>query len=194
MDSTLKRLLKGYEVFKQNYTSGAQSMMNQLAQGQKPEIMFVACCDSRVDPALLLQCDPGDVFVVRNVANIVPPYEKDGKHHGTSAALEFGICYLKVKHLIILGHSNCGGIQALSHKETLKQDDFITSWVSLIETSDQEVCAKQAMNQSYEHALQFPWIQEQIKAKQLQIHRWYFTIETGTLSVFNEITQKYELL
>ena len=83
--------------------------MRHLAlRGQNPETMVVACCDSRVDPSLILQCDPGDLFVARNVANIIPPYECDEKHHGTSAALEFGICYLHVKHLIIFGHSQCG--------------------------------------------------------------------------------------
>src|SRR5476651_63061 len=103
--------------------------------GQKPEVMVVACCDSRVDPALILQCDPGDLFVVRNVANIIPPYEKDEAHHGTSAALEFGVSFLKVEHLILLGHSQCGGIQALLSSDT-NQDDFITNWVSLIKTPD----------------------------------------------------------
>src|SRR5579863_9197421 len=97
--------------------------------GQKPEVMVVACCDSRVDPALILQCDPGDLFVVRNVANIIPPYENDEAHHGTSAALEFGISVLHVKHLILLGHSQCGGIQALLKTNGEPQNDFINNWV-----------------------------------------------------------------
>ena len=94
----MESILKGYQQFREKYASSDQSVMQQLAyHGQKPETMIIACCDSRVDPSLILQCEPGDLFVVRNVANIVPPYEHDEAHHGTSAALEFGICHLKVK-------------------------------------------------------------------------------------------------
>src|SRR5476651_1469906 len=106
MEKHLQKMIKGYQVFRQKYASGDHSVMHNLADlGQNPETMVVACCDSRVDPALILQCDPGDLFVVRNVANIIPPYEKDQGYHGTSAALEFGVCSLEVKHLILLGHS-----------------------------------------------------------------------------------------
>ena len=111
MKKSFKKIIQGYRAFRKKYATGHNSVMRHLANGQNPEIMVVACCDSRVDPALILQCDPGDLFIVRNVANIVPPYEADERHHGTSAALEFGICYLKVKHLIILGHSQCSGIR-----------------------------------------------------------------------------------
>src|SRR4029078_63814 len=114
MEQSLKKMLLGYQEFRKKYALGDQSIMNYLSShGQNPQVMVVACCDSRVDPALILQCDPGDLFVVRNVANIVPPYVTDEYHHGTSAALEFGIRFLEVKHLILLGHSQCGGIQSL---------------------------------------------------------------------------------
>jgi carbonic anhydrase len=119
MESVLGKILKGYQSFREQYAHGDNSVMRYLAShGQNPEIMVVACCDSRVDPALILQCDPGDLFTIRNVANIIPPYEKDDLHHGTSAALEFGICYLHVEHLIIFGHSQCGGINALMNQGT----------------------------------------------------------------------------
>src|SRR5437870_1994102 len=134
MQNSLIKILKGYQVFRSKYAHGDTSVMQYLSHnGQQPQIMVVACCDSRVDPALLLQCDPGDLFVIRNVANIIPPYEKDEAHHGTSAALEFGICFLNVKHLILLGHSQCGGIQMLLDNQSIK-NDFITNWVSLIKT------------------------------------------------------------
>src|SRR5205809_7699132 len=120
MKTSLQKILKGYQLFRTKYALGDQSVMYQLSHyGQQPQIMVVACCDSRVDPALILQCDPGELFVVRNVANIVPPYEKDEMHHGTSAALEFGVCHLNVEHIIILGHSQCGGIHALLNKTEL---------------------------------------------------------------------------
>src|SRR5437660_12639651 len=127
MEQSLIKIKQGYQIFREKYAQGDSSVMQFLSHyGQQPQIMVVACCDSRVDPALILQCDPGDLFVVRNVANIIPPYEKDEAHHGTSAALEFGICFLKVKHLILLGHSQCGGYQALlnSHEN---ENDFITN-------------------------------------------------------------------
>ena len=96
MDEVFSKICQGYQEFRDKYVHGHESIMKSLSQGQNPEVMVVSCCDSRVDPALILQCDPGDLFIVRNVANIVPPYEKDGMHHGTSAALEFGIRFLKV--------------------------------------------------------------------------------------------------
>lgn len=184
INKQLQTILAGFELFKKQYNTGDNSLMQKLAQdGQSPEIMIVTCCDSRVDPAVLFQCDPGELFVVRNVANIVPPYEHDGKHHGTSAALEFGICYLNVKHLIILGHSNCGGIQALLSQKVLPQDDFISSWVSLIEnknnseTINPDHYAKQALQQSFNHCLEFPWIKTRLEKQELTIYTWFFDIK-----------------
>ncbi len=102
MKNILKKIIIGYAKFRKRYAKGNNSVMKNLAyHGQNPELMVLSCCDSRVDPALILQCDLGDIFVIRNVANIVPPYEKNCGHHGTSAALEFGICNLKVKHYYI---------------------------------------------------------------------------------------------
>src|SRR3984957_5401841 len=144
-------MLQGYQIFRKKYALGDQSIMHYLSHyGQQPQSMVVSCCDSRVDPALILQCDPGDLFVARNVANIVPPYEIDDAHHGTSAALEFGVCRLEVPHLILLAHSQCAGIQALLSDEKHAEDDFISNWVSLIQTSsmckgdDIDSCAKSA--------------------------------------------------
>ena len=98
MKKSFIKILQGYKLFREKYAMGDNSVMQYLANyGQQPQVMIVSCCDSRVDPALILQCDPGDLFVVRNVANIVPPYEKDELHHGTSAALEFGINYLQIE-------------------------------------------------------------------------------------------------
>lgn len=173
--------------------------MKHLAlRGQKPEIMVIACCDSRVDPSLILQCDPGDLFVVRNVANIVPPYECDDKHHGTSAALEFGVCYLNVKHLIIFGHSQCGGIDALVNAKNLKQNDFISSWVSLIDrhttTEDIDIVAKNALSYSYDNCLTFPWIKERVEKNQLDIHRWFFDIQSGEIFVYTDSEKTYKKL
>lgn len=197
MKNGLSKMRQGYQAFREKYAVGDQSIMRSLSkQGQNPQIMVVACCDSRVDPALILQCDPGDLFVVRNVANIVPPYEKDATHHGTSAALEFGICYLQVKHLILLGHSQCGGIQALLMDDKLTQNDFIRSWVSLIETpgyrnQSPDNYAKIALHQSHQHSLSFPWIQKKVQEKNLSIHLWFFDIKTGQIFQYDEQKKDY---
>lgn len=197
MEQSFKKLLEGYQDFRDKYAHGDSSIMHQLSQqGQQPQVMVVACCDSRVDPALVLQCNPGDLFVVRNVANIVPPYEKDDTHHGTSAALEFGVCYLKVKHLILLGHSQCGGIKALLDATQLQQNDFITNWVSLINTSDYDEphidnCAKAGLHQSQQNCLAFPWIKERVANKTLQIHLWFLDIKTGQIFTYVESQKSY---
>lgn len=194
-----KKIIQGYLNFRKKYATGDQSVMQHLAHhGQKPEIMVVACCDSRVDPSLILQCDPGDLFIVRNVANIVPPYETDGSHHGTSAALEFGICYLNIKHLIILGHSQCGGLEALLNQENLKQNNFITRWVSLIDNDaamkDINTFAKQALSRSYQNCLTFPWIKERVQQKMLAIHLWFFDIKDGEIFVYSAENNQYQCL
>lgn len=200
MKNSFSNMLKGYQVFRKKYASGDHSVMRHLADvGQQPNIMVVACCDSRVDPAVILQCGPGEVFVTRNVANIIPPYENDEGHHGTSAALEFGICYLHVKHLVILGHSQCGGINALLHSKQLKHDDFISNWVSLItidakDSKDEDHFAKSALLQSYQHCLTFPWIKERVDQKKLIIHLWYFDIETGEIFTYGHTEKKYQPL
>lgn len=189
-------MIEGYQLFREKYASGDKSVMHSLShQGQNPKMMVVACCDSRVDPALILQCDPGDLFVVRNVANIVPPYEKDEAHHGTSAALEFGLCFLNIKHLILLGHSQCGGIQALLDEKASNQNDFITNWVSLIKLKTQiqnpDDYAKLALMESYKNCLTFPWIKEGLETKNLTVHLWFFDIKTGQIFTYSQAKQEY---
>lgn len=200
MKNKFKKILKGYNLFRQKYVFDDQSIMQSLSfHGQKPQIMVIACCDSRVDPALILQCNPGDLFVVRNVANIVPPYEKDEAHHGTSAALEFGIRVLKIKNLILLGHSQCGGIDALLHGSNSKKNDFITNWVSVIKnqgTMHQHVdnYAKSALKQSLRNCLSFPWIKEKVIKETLIIHLWFFDIKTGQIFTYSAKHKRYKPL
>jgi carbonic anhydrase len=197
MERSFTKALKGYREFRSKYAHGDKSIMDSLAtEGQKPDIMVVSCCDSRVDPALILNCDPGDLFVVRNVANIVPPYEKDNFHHGTSAALEFGVCMLKVKHLILLSHSQCGGIAAAINSDNSPPNDFINSWVSIIkhdvcDGSNTEEYTKAAMKKSYKNCLTFPWIVEKLEKKELLIHSWFFDIKTGQIFTYSEAHKKY---
>ena len=199
MGTKLEELMQGYQLFQDKYHEHDNSVMQHLAEvGQTPEVMVVACCDSRVDPALLLQCDPGDLFVVRNVANIIPPYENDEYHHGTSAALEYAVYYLKIKHLVILGHSQCGGIQASLNKQSLSQDDFISNWLSLTKpiagTSAIDEHAKASINNSYANCLSYPWLRDKLANKELAIHRWFFDIEHAQLWAFNDADKEFEKL
>ena len=193
-------MLEGYGVFRKKYTVGDNAVMRYLADsGRKPQVMIVSCCDSRVDPALILQCNPGDLFVVRNVANIIPPYQKDEVLHGTSAALEFGICLLNIKHLILLGHSQCGGINALLNSQNLLQNDFITKWVSSIKVAGSKVSnpdeyAKLGLTRSYKNCLTFPWIKEKVDTQELTIHRWFFDIKTGQIFTYSENYDVYQAL
>jgi len=200
MENGFEKMLRGYQAFRKKYALGNRSVMRSLSyHGQQPQVMVVACCDSRVDPALILQCDPGDLFVVRNVANIIPPYEKDEVHHGTSAALEFGIRYLNVNHLILLGHSQCGGIQALLNSANTNHNDFISNWVSLISAPelkihDPDEYAKQALHQSHQNCLTFPWIKEKVIEQKLMIHLWYFDIKVGQIFTYCEKQKTYQQL
>jgi len=197
MEKTFRKIIQGYRVFREKYVLGENSGMQYLAHnGQQPKLMIVACCDSRVDPALILQCDPGDLFVVRNVANIIPPFEKDEAHHGTSAALEFGIRFLQVEHLIILGHSQCGGIHALLNQAELSDNDFINNWVSLVKChknthQNTDDFAKRALLDSYQNCLTFPWIKQKVEDQTLKIHVWFFDIKEGEIFTYSQSHKQY---
>ncbi len=198
MESSFQKLIQGYQTFGEKYATGDESVMRRLAvHGQQPQVMVVACSDSRVDPALLLQCEPGELFMVRNVANIIPPCAADDAMHGVSAALEFGICHLQVKHLIILGHSACGGISALLKQTETRPGSFINRWMSVIDShegDDPDDVAKQALHQSHSNSLTFPWLKERVDAKQLAIHRWFFNIHDGEIQAYDANKHTFEPL
>jgi carbonic anhydrase len=202
MGQSYDNLLSGYRQFKCRYAAGNFPVMERLAtEGQRPKVMIIACCDSRVDPALLLQCHPGDLFVVRNVANIIPPYELDMQHHGTSAALEYAVCYLEINDLIILGHSQCGGLHALVNEDSMLQNDFITNWVSLsgLKTATGSVdcidtLAKQSLHTSFKNCLSFPWIEQRVSENTLNIHQWFLDIKKGDVYEFDTAQQVFSLL
>lgn len=130
----IAKLLQGLQGFQQRFYQQQPQQMQQLVQaGQRPEVLLIACSDSRVDPALLTGAGPGELFVVRNVANLVPPYQLDGHYHGASSAIEYAVRDLAVKHIIVLGHAHCGGIKALLNTAAGERPprDFISDWVSM---------------------------------------------------------------
>ena len=170
--------------------------------GQSPETMIVSCSDSRVDPETIFSAMPGELFIVRNVANLVPPYEVSGKYHGVSAAMEFAVLNLRVKHMIVMGHSGCGGIKAALDQSAAIQTDahFISKWMSMLDdarlnvlashqmsTSQvrQEALEKEAIKQSITNLRTFPFVKDQEDKGRVSLHGAHFDIKTGMLTVLN---------
>ncbi|MEK7696945.1 MAG: carbonic anhydrase, partial [Pseudomonadota bacterium] len=134
MDEAIQKLIRGFHRFRTRYFETEQTLYQRLTQqGQSPQIMVIACCDARVDPALITDSDPGDLFVVRNVANLVPPQETGGHYHGTSAAIEFAVRSLRVRHIIVRGHARCGGIHALlqGSGDANASGQYIQPWMAI---------------------------------------------------------------
>jgi carbonic anhydrase len=209
----IKKLLSGYSRFYKNHLqrSGSDSHYQKLLkQDQKPIAIVIGCCDSRVDPAIILDCDPGDLFVIRNVANLVPPYENDRHYHGTSAALEFGVCSLNIPNIIILGHSGCGGIRSLLDKGgPNKKTTFISKWMRLVKIPSskqmesyqhlthrhkEELYGKKSLTGSLKNLMTFPWIKQRIETNKLRLYGWYFNLSTGSLEEYNPMTKEFNAL
>ncbi len=205
MEEAIRKLLHGFRNFRANYFSGHSGhpgLFGQLCQGQHPKVLVIACSDSRVDPALLTDCNPGDIFVIRNVANLVPPYEPNtGLHHGVSAALEYAVNVLEVEHIIILGHSDCGGIRALMRRNRGEScGEFLRTWLDLLEPAREMVnatladaseetrhraCEEAALLLGLENLLTFPWIRRRSEEGKLSLHAWYFHLGRGRLYAFD---------
>ena len=211
-DDVLTHLLNGIKGFQDRYYHQDPERMKELSeQGQSPRVLLIACSDSRVDPAILTGAQPGDLFVIRNVANLVPPFELEGHVDGARAAIEYAVRDLKVNHIVVLGHASCGGIKALlgsvsGHKI---ERDFIGSWVSIAlagcsrylhnpngkgldgqgmnELDVTTLCQHQhlteraAIRGSLANLTTYPWIEERIKSGELKLHGWWFDLETGDL-------------
>lgn len=199
--SDLSKLVEGFGRFHHSHFE-SDPFKKLLKQGQTPKVLVLGCCDSRVDPAIILDCAPGDLFVIRNVANLVPPFENAGHYHGTSAALEFGVCNLGVEHIIVLGHAQCGGIRALVEGTSYgAESSFIRSWMKLASSAREAVvamhpnakldflakeCEKQAILASLDNLLTFPWVKSRVESGTLQLHGWYFDIEYGMLLAYKD--------
>jgi carbonic anhydrase len=202
-----KRLIDGYNAFSDSRLQKEQDRYRQLAeQGQKPQIMVIGCCDSRVSPEVIFDSSPGEMFVVRNVANIVPPYAPDGQAHGVSAALEFGVAALKVAHIVVLGHAHCGGVRAYAEDaEPLSPGDFIGKWMKLMAPAAEKVGPRGAQSaadyltrleqanvvNSLDNLMTFPRLSKRIERGQIGLHGAYFGVATGDLSVLDPATGEF---
>jgi len=203
MTSFPPRLIEGYRNFISGEFEQQRTRYGQLADaGQNPEAMIIACCDSRAAPETVFDCGPGELFVVRNVANLVPPYRPDGEYHATSAALEFAVQALRIRNIIIMGHGRCGGIKAAldPQSEPLSPGDFIGKWVSLLGPATEAVAGAAYMTASERQtALErisirnsianlrtFPCISILEARGELLLHGAWFDISTGELWIMNE--------
>lgn len=203
MSSFPEKLADRFRRFKLRHFVPNADHYEELARyGQNPEVMVISCSDSRVDPETIFTAMPGELFVVRNVANLVPPYETGGKFHGVSTAIEFAVLNLRVKHLIIMGHSSCGGVKAALDQSAAIQTEamFISRWMSMLDEARLRVVSAHQMapqaeklrllelegiKTSIRNLRTFPFILEAEDKGRLSLHGAYFEIATGTLSVLN---------
>ena len=203
--------LAGFERFQEKYFAGDDSVFARLRQGQNPRALVISCCDSRADPGMLMGAGPGDIFVVRNVANLVPPYRNGAEMPGIRADIEFAVKGLNVEHIIILGHSGCGGIRALMDGEGITENhyEFIGTWVSIARAARERVlrelagetdavqaraCERWAISLSLDNLLSFPWIRERVEAGTMALHGWYFDIDAGELLAYSQETLSFSPL
>ena len=190
----MKKLLEGYSRFREKGWPEQSAVFETLARdGQSPECLVVTCVDSRVDPAMIFDAPPGQMLTVRNVANLIPPYEPDAAYHGTSAALEFGVRVLEVKHVIVLGHGLCGGVKSLLESKPDRAHEFIATWMSIAEPARrlalqsgnagdrQRCCEHEVIKVSIANLMTFPWVADRVRSGELKLHGAWFDIANGEL-------------
>ena len=208
-----RKLIGGYAHFRKNRLKREKERYEEMAEkGQNPDTMIIACCDSRSAPETIFGAAPGEIFVVRNVANIMPPYEQNGDYHSTSAALEFAVQALRVKHIVVMGHGRCGGISAFRQQmtgqeaEPLSPGDFIGKWISLLEpVADRLECTgaetpeklqtmleEESIRQSIDHLKTFPCVSTLLEREQISLHGAWFDISSGELWTMNHKTGVFE--
>ncbi|MCC2597553.1 carbonic anhydrase [Pusillimonas sp. MFBS29] len=202
------RLTSGYQSFLNGRLARERARYEELsASGQHPEIMVIGCGDSRVAPETIFDAGPGEIFVIRNIANLVPPCEPDTEtsFHGTSAAIEFAVNALQVKHIVVLGHASCGGVAAFANNAApLSKRDFIGKWMSQIApvaervgppSEDRQGWIRQlewaVVEYSLENLMTFPAVREEVEAGKLELHGAYFGVGTGVLFTRDPHTKQF---
>ncbi|GAA4776505.1 carbonic anhydrase [Stakelama sediminis] len=198
-----KNLLAGYRRFRDSEWRTQRERWAELREGQSPQVMVIACSDSRVDPAQIFDTSPGEIFVVRNVANLVPPFEEGGGRHGVSSALEFAVTQLEVKHIVVMGHGSCGGVHASLTNAFADaapgEGGFIAHWVDMLDEARAKVIAEHGTGPEATRALEletvrvslnnlrsFPFVNERLEAGKLLLHGSYFAIRDGVLHVMGD--------
>ncbi|MBI5439302.1 MAG: carbonic anhydrase [Nitrosomonadales bacterium] len=201
--SDVKIFLKGFRRFHHHYFDKNPELFERLfAEGQRPRALMISCCDSRCDPGVLTDSEPGDLFVVRNVANLVPPCVSSASYAGTTSAIAFAICNLEVSHVIVMGHARCGGIRALMDNRSpgCDEEKIIAKWLGIAEDARQRVlkelpgkspevqaraCELASILKSLENLMSYPWISRRVNEGKLALHGWYFDMENGALMQYD---------
>src|SRR5437773_827596 len=202
-----QQLLEGYQAFATQRLPAEQTRYRDLSvKGQSPKVMVIGCCDSRVSPEVIFDAGPGELFVMRNVANLVPVYQPDGGAHGVSAALEYAVSVLRIKHIVVLGHAQCGGIRAFIDKiEPLSPGDFIGRWMAMfikpgevVEQRDRESMQdftvrieKAAVFRSLENLMTFPFVRDRVENGAMELHGAYFGVAEGSLFVLDPAVKEF---
>jgi carbonic anhydrase len=206
----MDQMIEGFKRFRDNYFAKNRPLFDNLAQqGQTPNVLLIGCSDSRVDPAIIFDAQPGEMFVLRNVANLIPPFAPDDGHHGTSAAVEFAVRGLKVGHIIVLGHARCGGVRALIEGNPNDQSDFIRGWMQIARSARdralaltlsagqpieaaRRMCEQETVAISLGNLMTFPWIRERVEAGNLMLHGWFYDMEDGKLFRLDPVTNTFQ--
>lgn len=183
-------LIEGYRKFRTDVWPAERARYEALAHwGQSPESMVIACSDSRVDPQTIFAAVPGELFVIRNVAGLVPPYQPDGGYHGASAAIEFGVCVLKVTRIVVLGHARCSGVRAMVFGAPPQARDFVAAWtdvgkpaIARAAEGDLEAAEAEVVRLSVANLMSFPWIVQAVGGGRLAVEGYIFDIHSGVLS------------
>jgi carbonic anhydrase len=201
----IEKFIRGFNRFQQQYMSD-QAWLTNLRDGQRPGTLVIGCCDARVDPALLTGSDPGELFVIRNIANLVPPCTPDAPP-GVSSAIEFAVCGLEVARVIVLGHRRCGGIRALmSPRQIAPETDFVGRWMGIAEPVRQRVlrdlphkscdeqnkaCELASILHSLDNLMTYPWLKRRVDEGKLMLHGWYFDMDRGALLAYSPRQQGF---
>jgi len=200
-----KTLVEGYFRFRRDVHASDRGRYLQLAElGQAPAAMVIACCDARVDVSAIFDVEPGALFILRNVANLVPPYEPEGKYHGTSAAVEYAALALKVPHIIVLGHSHCGGVDTYRRgvRDKVPEHGFIGRWLTLLDQlelvesdvfahGDEMAFEFAAVRSSLANLRTFPFIKKRMKEGLLALHGLHFDLGSGELLSLKQDTGRF---
>ena len=195
----MDRLIAGYRAFMVKRWPEERAHYAELSKGQNPDYLVIACSDSRADPATIFGAGPGELFVIRNVAAIVPPYEEGGGYHGTSSAIAFAVLQLNVKYIVVMGHAQCGGVAAARDMQAADNTPFLGPWIKLLEPAvekwhghSQVDLERETILLSLERLMTFPFIAERVKAKTLSLQGARFGIANGELELLNAASGKFE--
>ncbi|MCA1910126.1 MAG: carbonic anhydrase [Magnetospirillum sp.] len=205
----MDQMIEGFRRFRDNYFANNRALFENLSLGQTAKVLLIGCSDSRVDPAIIFDAQPGEMFVLRNVANLIPPFAPDSSHHGTSAAVEFAVRGLKVEHIVVLGHARCGGVRALIEGNSNDNTDFIHGWMQIARSARdralaltlsagqpieaaRRMCEQETVAISLGNLMTFPWVRERVESGKLMLHGWFYDMEDGKLFRLDPVTNTFQ--